>query len=191
MAKVAEIEEAVETARDSGCIDIVLLKATSTYPAKPVDTNISTLPHMREMFRCEVGLSDHTMGVGVAVASVALGAVMIEKHFTLSRADGGVDSAFSAEPDELKDLVIETERAWQSLGEVSYGPIGGENSSLAFRRSLYLVKDMKKGDQITRENMRAIRPGFGLAPKHYEQVIGKIINRDVKRGTALSWDLIG
>ncbi len=191
MASVGEIAEAVETARESGCKDIVLLKATSTYPATPEDTNISTLPHMRQLFGCEVGLSDHTMGLGVAVASVALGAVMIEKHFTLSRREGGVDAAFSAEPHELRELVVETERAWQSLGRVEYGPVGKEIKSLVFRRSLYIVKDVNKGETLTEENVRAIRPGNGLAPKYFNHVIGKRVNRPVKRGTALNWEIIG
>ncbi len=191
MASVAELDESVRAARDAGCRDLVLLKCTSTYPASPEDTNALTIPHMRELFGCEVGLSDHTMGVGVAVASIALGATIIEKHFTLSRAEGGVDSAFSLEPAELTQLVVETERAWQSLGHVHYGPTEAEKKSLRYRRSLYIVKDLKIGDVLTRENVRAIRPGLGLPTKHLEQVLGKSVKRSVKRGTALTWELLG
>lgn len=190
MASAAELEETVGAARDAGCRDLVLLKCTSTYPASPADTNIFTIPDLRRRFGCEVGLSDHTMGIGVAVASIALGATLIEKHFTLSRADGGVDSAFSMEPEEMRQLVVETERAWQALGEVAYGPTVAEADSIQFRRSLYIVKDLKAGEALTPENLRAIRPGHGLAPKHYESVLGRRIRRDVPRGTALSWELL-
>jgi N-acetylneuraminate synthase len=190
MASAAELDETVRAAREAGCKDLLLLKCTSTYPAMPDDTNILTIPHLRELFKCEVGLSDHTMGVGVAVASVALGAVLIEKHFTLNRADGGVDSTFSMEPAELAQLVAETERAWRSLGKVSYGPSEAEKKSLQFRRSLYVVKELKAGDVLTRENVRSIRPGFGLPTKYLDQVLGRRVRSDVKRGTALSWDLL-
>lgn len=190
MATVSEIEDAVNAARRAGCEKIVLLKCTSTYPATPENTNILTIPHLRELFGTQVGLSDHTMGVGVSVASVALGAVLIEKHFTLRRSDGGVDSAFSLEPDELKSLVIESERAWQSLGHVRYGPTEKEKSSLQFRRSLYVVTDLKAGDVITKENVRPIRPGLGMAPKFYSDILGKKILKNAERGTPLSWDLI-
>lgn len=190
MATAAELDETVRAAREAGCKDLVLLKCTSTYPATPQNTNLFTIPHLRELFRCEVGLSDHTMGVGVSVAGVALGATVIEKHFTLSRADGGVDSDFSLEPAELTQLVIETERAWQALGGVSYGPTETEKASLQFRRSLYVVQDLKAGDVLTRENLRCIRPGYGLPPKYYEQLLGKTVRCDVERGTPMQWDLI-
>ena len=190
MASVAELDETVRAARESGCRDLILLKCTSTYPATPENTNILTIPHIRELFQCEVGLSDHTMGVGVSVASVALGATVIEKHFTLNRADGGVDSAFSLEPAEMAQLVLETERAWQALGQVSYGPTAAEKKSLQFRRSLYIVQDIKAGDVLTRANVRAIRPGYGLPTKYLDRVLGKAVKQDVKRGTALVWDLI-
>jgi N-acetylneuraminate synthase len=190
MATVAELDETVRAARESGCKDLVLLKCTSTYPSTAADTNIATIPHLRELFNCEVGLSDHTMGVGVSVASVALGATVIEKHFTLSRADGGVDSAFSMEPAEMAQLVLETERAWQALGNIHYGPTEAETKSLQYRRSLYVVKDIKAGDVLTRENVRAIRPGLGLPTKYLEIVIGKVVKMNVKRGTALSWELL-
>jgi N-acetylneuraminate synthase len=145
---------------------------------------------MQQLFDCPVGLSDHTMGIGVAVASVALGACLIEKHFTLSRAEGGVDSVFSIEPEEMKQLVIESERAWQALGRLSYGPGEQESKSLKFRRSLYICRDMAEGEVLTTDNLRIVRPGYGLEPKYYEVLIGKKVNRAVKKGTPLSWDLI-
>jgi pseudaminic acid synthase len=191
MATVAELDETVRAAREAGCRDLILLKCTSTYPATAENTNILTIPHLREMFDCEVGLSDHTMGVGVPVASVALGASVIEKHFTLNRADGGVDSKFSLQPAEMAQLVIETERAWQALGQVSYGPTAAEKKSIQFRRSLYVVQALKSGDVLTRENVRAIRPGLGLPTKYLEQVLGRRIKKDTNFGTALSWDLLG
>jgi pseudaminic acid synthase len=191
MATVAELDETVRTARESGCQDIILLKCTSTYPASPEDTNILTIPHLRDLFEVQVGLSDHTMGVGVAVASVALGATLIEKHFTLARADGGVDSAFSLEPDELQTLVVETERARLALGKVCYGQTEKEKRSLQFRRSLYVVRDMNAGDRFTPDNLRAIRPGLGLPPKYYDRLLGKHVIHDVKKGTPVSWELIG
>lgn len=191
MATVAELDETVRAAHEAGCKALILLKCTSTYPATPENTNILTIPHMRDLFKCEVGLSDHTMGIGVSVASVALGATVIEKHFTLSRAEGGVDSAFSMEPYEMADLVINAERAWQALGEISYGPIPAEERSIQFRRSLYVVEDTKAGEILTSQNVRAIRPGFGMAPKYLDRVLNKRLNKDVKKGTALTWDLIG
>jgi pseudaminic acid synthase len=187
MATIAEIDETVREARKAGCKDLVLLKCTSTYPATAENTNILTIPHMKEMFNCEVGLSDHTMGIGVSVASAALGATVIEKHFTLNRADGGVDSTFSMEPAEMAHLVIETKRAWQALGKISYGPTEAEKKSLQYRRSLYVVKDIKAGEIITKENVRAIRPGFGLPTKYTDLVFGMRITSDLKRGTALKW----
>lgn len=190
MATVAELDETVRAAREAGCKDLILLKCTSTYPATAENTNILTIPHLRELFGCEVGLSDHTMGVGVSVASIALGATIVEKHFTLNRADGGVDSSFSMEPAEMSQLVAETDRAWHALGQVSYGPTAAEKISLQFRRSLYIVQDLKMGDVLTRENMRAIRPGLGLPTKNYEILLGKKIKKDVRKGTAISWDIL-
>jgi N-acetylneuraminate synthase len=190
MASIAELDDTVRAARQAGCKDLVLLKCTSTYPATADNTNILTIPHMREMFGCEVGLSDHTMGVGVSVASVALGATVIEKHFTLNRADGGVDSSFSMEPAEMTQLVLETERAWQALGCVTYGPTAAEEKSTVFRRSLYVVKDLQAGESLTADNVRAIRPGLGLPTKYFDQVLGKSVKKDVARGTALTWDLV-
>lgn len=190
MATVAELDETVRAARVEGCKDLILLKCTSTYPATAANTNILTIPHMRELFGCEVGLSDHTMGVGVSVASVALGATVIEKHFTLNRADGGVDSNFSMEPAEMAELVVETERAWQALGQVSYGATEAEKKSLQYRRSLYIVQDLKAGDVLSLGNLRAIRPGQGLPPKYLDLLLGKTVKQDVKCGTAVSWELI-
>jgi pseudaminic acid synthase len=190
MATVAELDESVRTARAAGCRELILLKCTSTYPATPENTNISTIPHMRSLFDCQVGLSDHTMGVGVSVASVALGATVIEKHFTLARADGGVDSTFSMEPSEMRQLVVETERAWQSLGRVTYGPVGAEKKSLQFRRSLYVVKDLQPGDELSAENVRAIRPGLGMPTRELEKVLGHRVRGAVARGTPLTWDLL-
>ena len=191
MATLAEIDDAVRAARESGCRDLALLKCTSTYPASPENSNVLTIPHLREMFNCEVGLSDHTMGVGASVAAVAHGATVVEKHFTLNRADGGVDSSFSLEPDELRALVVETERAWQSLGKVCYGPTKAEEKSLGFRRSVYVSADLKAGDMLTLENLRCVRPGFGLSPKNYELLLGRRVNKDVKKGTPMKWELIG
>lgn len=190
LSTMAEIDETVRTARQAGCKDLILLKCTSSYPASPLGTNISTIPNMREAFQCEVGISDHTFGIGVSVACVALGATVIERHFTLARADGGVDSAFSLEPAELSMLVQESERAWQALGRVHYGPVAQESNSMRFRRSLYVVKDMKAGERFTKENLRAIRPGFGLPIKYYDILMGKRVGKDLKRGTPLSWELL-
>jgi len=190
MATLAELDSAVSAARGAGCKDLVLLKCTSNYPASPENTNILTIPNLREIFDCEVGLSDHTMGIGVAVASVGLGATFIEKHFTLRRADGGVDSTFSIEPEEMRSLVVETERAWQALGKVSYGHTEAETKSLAFRRSLYVVQDLKAGDRLTPQNLRAIRPGLGLALRYYESLLGMKVTRDVPRGSPATWEML-
>ncbi|SDP59058.1 pseudaminic acid synthase [Selenomonas ruminantium] len=190
MASVAELDEMVRTAKESGCDDLTLLKCTSSYPATPEGTNLRTIPHMKELFNCKVGLSDHTLGIGAAVASIALGATVIEKHFTLSRAEGGVDSAFSLEPEEMKLLVRECNAAYQALGEIRYNTQAQEKKSLQFRRSLYIVEDMKAGDIITEQNMRRIRPGWGLHPKYYDALLGKKIATDVEKGTKLTWDLI-
>jgi pseudaminic acid synthase len=190
MATEEEIDEALNAAIEAGGNDIVLLKCTSTYPATPESTNILTIPHMSDQFGVPVGLSDHTLGIGVAVASVALGAVAIEKHFTLRRADGGVDASFSMEPEELQKLVIETKQAWQALGCVSYGPTESEKASLKFRRSIYAVKNMKAGEFFTKDTIRVIRPGNGLAPKHLDSVLGKRASREIKRGTPVTWELL-
>ncbi len=189
MASIAELDETVRAVREAGGKDLILLKCTSTYPATPTNSHLQTIPHLEKLFQCQVGLSDHTMGVGVSVAAVALGATVIEKHFTTSRADGGVDSAFSLEPHEMKVLVVETERAWQSLGHIQYGPTHAEQTSVKYRRSLYITKDLRAGDVFTKENVRAIRPGNGLAPKYFDLVIGEKVKQDVKMGTPLSFEL--
>jgi len=190
MATIAELDETVQTLREAGCEQFALLKCTSTYPASPENCNLLTLPHMRDLFGCEVGLSDHTMGIGAAVAGVAYGATLIEKHFTLQREDGGVDSAFSMEPEEMKMLVVESKRAWQSLGKISYGPTEKEKDSLKYRRSLYIAEDMKAGDVLTEKNLRCIRPGYGLPPKYYATLLGRKIKKDVNKGDPIDWDLV-
>lgn len=173
MASLAELDESVEALRSAGCRDLVLLKCTSNYPASPENSNLRTIPHLRELFDCEVGLSDHTLGVGASVGAVAIGATVIEKHFTLDRAAGGVDAAFSMEPAEFRELVVETERAWQALGQVSYGPTEAEKPSLQFRRSIYVTSEIRPGDILTANNVRVIRPGRGLPPKYYDLILGK------------------
>lgn len=188
MASLAELSELVETAKANGCNDLTLLKCTSSYPATPAGSNLATIPHMKALFDCTVGLSDHTLGIGAAVASIAFDAMVIEKHFTLSRAEGGVDAAFSLEPHEMKQLVQEVNAAYEAIGSVHYGLTSQESTK--FRRSLYIVEDMKAGDVITEKNMRSIRPGFGLLPKYYDILLGKKVKCDVKRGTALTWDMI-
>ena len=190
MASIAELDELVRTARENGCRDVRLLKCTSSYPSTPEGTNLLTIPHMRELFNCKGGLSDHTLGIGAAVASVALGATVIEKHFTTSRADGGVDSAFSLELAEMKMLVEEASRAYEALGQIHYGISEQEKKSIQFRRSLYIVEDIQAGEVITEKNMRSIRPGLGLSPKYYDVVIGKKIKSDVRRGTPLSFEVL-
>jgi len=190
MASVAELDETVKILRQRGCENFILLKCSSTYPASPKNSNLITIPHMRDLFQCQIGLSDHTLGIGVAIASVALGATVIEKHFTQSRVDGGVDSAFSLEPTEMRLLVTESERAWESLGHIFYGPTEAEKTSLVFRRSLYVVENMYEGDIFSMANVRAIRPGLGLPPKYLQKFLGKRINKQVKKGTPLTEDLL-
>lgn len=190
MATLAEIDETVRTARQAGCSDLVLLKCTSTYPATPQNTNLRSIPLMAQAFACAVGLSDHTMGCGAAIAAVAFGAVLIEKHFTISRAEGGVDSTFSLEPAEFAQLRTETERAWQALGTASFGVSDAEQASVRYRRSLYIVEDLEAGAILTPANLRAIRPGYGLPPKHMSELMGLPLARAVTRGTPASWDLI-
>jgi pseudaminic acid synthase len=191
MASLGEIDDAVGAARDGGCINLTLLKCTSTYPATPETTNLLTIPHMRQLFGCDIGLSDHTLGIGAAVAATALGATVIEKHFTIARADGGVDSAFSLEPDEFKRMVDETKVAQAALGQVRYGAMPDEQHARSKRRSLYIAADMAKGEVLTKDNLRRIRPGLGLPPKHYEAMLGRTVNRDVEKGTPFTFDLIG
>ena len=188
MASLGELEMAVNTARTAGCKDLILLKCTSTYPSKPKNSNLVTIPHLRELFGVEVGLSDHTMGIGVAVASVALGASVVEKHFTLARADGGVDSAFSLEPQEMASLVKETYNAWQALGNINYGPTQAEMKSLVFRRSIYTCQEITKGEKFDNSNIRIIRPGDGAPPYLYSKIIGKTARKHYSAGTPLSID---
>jgi pseudaminic acid synthase len=190
VSRLADIDESVTLLRQHGINDLILLKCTSTYPASPENTNLVTIPHLQKLFNCMVGLSDHTMGIGAAIAAVALGARVIEKHFTLSRAEGGVDSAFSLEPQELKSLVTETERAFLSLGVVQYGVQSSESKSTLFKRSIYIAKDLSAGETITKDHLKVIRPALGLSPKHLELVIGRQARKDISAGTPLSFDLI-
>lgn len=190
MATLEEIEEAVEAAKTAGCEQIALLKCTSNYPTNPKDSHLRTIPYLKERFQVEVGLSDHTLGVAAAVTSVALGATIIEKHFTLSRAEGGVDADFSLEPHEFKTLVDEVNVAHQALGQVRLGPTESEMPSLNHRRSLYVTQDIEAGEVLTENNIRAIRPGLGLLPKHYNTVLGKKACSPISRGTPLDWHLI-
>ena len=188
LATEKEIKEAVETLKIGGCNQFALLKCTSAYPASPENSNILTIPELRKNFNCEVGLSDHTMGIGVALAAISHGATIIEKHFTLNRQDGGVDSSFSIEPEEMKILVKESIRTWQSLGKISYGPTESEKDGIKFRRSIYIVEDVDSGEKLTKEKIRIIRPGKGLAPKYYNELLGLRVNQKIKKGTALTWD---
>ncbi|MCH8536590.1 MAG: pseudaminic acid synthase [Alkalimonas sp.] len=190
MASLSELAESVEVLRKNGCDDLILLKCTSNYPARPVDANLRTIPHLAELFQCQVGLSDHTPGVGVSVAAVALGATVIEKHFVLDRQGGEVDAEFSLEPNELKMLVEETARAHDALGHVHYGCTEKEVASRLHRRSLCIAEPMRKGDIFTEQNLRSVRPGLGLAPKYLPLFIGKAIQRDADIGTPLSWELL-
>ena len=190
VSSIADIDETVRLLRNEGCENFILLKCTSTYPATPENTNINTIPHLSKLYNCIVGLSDHTMGIGVSVAAVALGARVIEKHFTLRRADGGVDSAFSLEPEELKALVVETKNAYLSLGEISYGVQQAEEKSKFFKRSIYVSKDIAVGGIFTNENLKIIRPGNGLAPKFIDDIIGKKAKCFIKAGTPLNWDIL-
>ena len=176
----------MRTAREAGCTQLVLLKCTSNYPSSSENTNLRTIPHLRQLFNTEVGLSDHTMGIGAAVAAIALGSSVVEKHFTLARADGGVDSAFSLEPSELSTLVQETERAWQALGEVRYGPTEAEQKSLVFRRSIYVAEDIAEGDLFSTQNFQFVRPVNGAPPSFYKQIFGLDAMRCYQAGTPFS-----
>jgi len=190
MASIEEISESVQVARSNGCRQLILLQCTSAYPANPADTHLRTIKHMQELFGVQVGLSDHTLGIGVSVAAVALGATVIEKHLTLSRNDGGVDSAFSLNPSELSSLVSESRAAWSAIGRVQYGFGSSEQLSKSHRRSLYFVEDIAQGEEISRQNVRAIRPGLGLPVKHLQSVLGKTARVAIKRGTPVSWDYL-
>ncbi len=186
-SNLEEIATSVQFLRESGCKDLVLLKCTSTYPSSPESSNLITIPHMSKLFNCEVGLSDHTGGIGVAVASIALGARIIEKHFTLSRADGGVDSDFSMEPEEMSKLVIETQRAYLSLGEIQYDVQKSEQKSRFYKRSIYVSEDVKMGETIESHNVRVIRPSLGIAPKYYSKILGLTFSQNLEKGTPLQW----
>jgi len=190
VSNLSDIDESVRLLRSLGCENLVLLKCTSTYPATPENTNLATIPYLEQVFHCTAGLSDHTMGIGASVAAVALGARVIEKHFTLRRADGGVDSTFSLEPEELKSLVIETERAFLALGTVQLTIQKSEEKSKKFKRSIYVSRDIKAGETFGPDNLSVIRPGDGLAPKFLEQVIGRKASREIKAGSPLSWNII-
>ena len=190
MASEAEIVEAVEAARGAGAAQLALLKCTSAYPAQPEETNLRSIPELARRFGCPVGLSDHTMGIAVPAAAVALGACIVEKHLCLRRADGGPDSAFSLEPSEFKAMVEAVRTAERALGSVQFGSGPHEVNSLRFRRSLFVVEDIKKGQMFTKQNLRSIRPGNGLHPRHFQEVLGKRAACDVERGTALNWELV-
>jgi pseudaminic acid synthase len=189
-ASISDVDTAVRTIRAEGNDQVVVLACTSSYPALPSESNLRSIPVIRDTFDVVVGLSDHTKGIGAAVAGVALGACLIEKHVTLARADGGVDSDFSLEPHELAALATETEVAWQALGEVRLDPTAGEAESRRLRRSLYVVADVRAGDVVTEDNVRSIRPAGGLEPVHLDTVLGRTFRADVARGTALGWDLV-
>ena len=190
MASISEVEEAVNTARESGCKQLILLKCTSNYPSDPYDSNVLTIPHLKKLFNCEVGFSDHTLGIGASLSAVAHGATVIERHVTLNRKEGGVDSAFSLEPDELKTLVIESERAWKSLGSVKYGPNDSEKESLKFRRSIFISKDVKKGEIFSESNIKIVRPNMGLHPRYLNLVLGKKSKADYSKGTPISFEML-
>ena len=191
VSTLQDIIESVEVLRKAGCTNIILLICTSTYPATPENTNLITIPDMQDKHKCIIGLSDHTMGTGVSVAAVALGARVIEKHFTLRRDDGGVDSSFSLEPEELKALVVETERAFLALGNVFYGIQPAEEKSVFFKRSIYVSKDINKGETLTKDNLRIIRPANGLAPKYWDDVLGKVAKEYLKAGSPLNMEDLG
>lgn len=191
MATLAEIEDAVKTLREEGCEELALLKCTSAYPSLPEDMNLRTIPHLAEAFQVPVGLSDHTLGIAVPVAAVALGACIVEKHLTLRRSDGGPDAEFSLEPDEFAEMVKAIRTAESALGKVSYEATEKENASRVFRRSLFVVQNVSKGAVLTAENTRSIRPGYGLPPKYLPLVLGRVAARDIERGSPLRWEDIG
>ena len=191
MANLTEIEEAVMTLREAGCVEIAILKCTSAYPAPAEEMNLRTIPHLSEAFSCPVGLSDHTLGIAVPVAAVSLGACIIEKHFTLSRSIPGPDSAFSLEPHEFREMVKSIRIVEKALGTITYTPSEQEAKMQAYRRSLFVVKDIKAGDRFTQDNVRSIRPGYGLHPKYLSNILGRNASRDIERGTPVSWDLAG
>ena len=190
LASISEIEDAVNVLKEENCDQFALLKCTSAYPASPENSNVLTIPDLRKKFNCEVGLSDHTVGIGAALAAISHGATIVEKHFTLDRNDGGVDSSFSIEPNELKLLVDESKKTWQALGTIKYGVTESEKIGLQFRRSIYVIKDIDKDEQLTNKNIRIIRPGKGLLPKHFDKILGKKVNQKISRGTPMSWEFL-
>ena len=190
MATLSEIEDAVLTARSSGCDQITLLKCTSNYPADPSNSNLKTIPNIKEVFKCEVGLSDHTLGIGVAIGAISLGANIIEKHFTISRKDGGIDSAFSMEPNEFAQLRREGDNAWRALGSIKYGGSESEVKSKEHRRSIYIAEDLMAGEKLNNKNIRIVRPGYGLPPKYFEKVLGYRVKRNIAAGTPITWELL-
>ncbi len=188
LASIAELEAAVSAAISEGCENLILLKCTSTYPAKPTNSNLKTIPHLKELFNCQVGLSDHTLGLGVSLGAIALGATVIEKHFTLSRKEGGVDSAFSLEPEEFRSLKDESIKVWESLGKIKYGYTDEEKNSLIFRRSIYIAKDIKSGEKFSEKNLKIIRPGDGAPPNLFEKIIGKVSKKNLQKGSPLKFE---
>ncbi|MEI6420825.1 MAG: pseudaminic acid synthase, partial [Lentisphaerota bacterium] len=190
MASFAELQDVVNTVHNTGNRQIILLKCTTAYPASPSSFNLKTIPDLAKKFGVLPGLSDHSKGIAVSIAAVSMGACVVEKHLTLRRDDGGVDSAFSLEPEEFAAMVKECKQAWEALGSVSYGPTESEIPSLRGRRSLYFSRDLQAGDALTPENVRSIRPGLGLPPKHYNEVMGKKVKSAVTKGTPLSWNII-
>jgi pseudaminic acid synthase len=190
LANLEEIERALQTVRDNGDPPVILLHCISAYPAPMEEANVRTVPDLAARFGVVSGLSDHTMGSAASVAAVSIGACVIEKHFTLARADGGPDSAFSLEPHEFKALVQDCKDAWRALGVVGYDLKGSENGSIVFRRSLYVVQDVEAGQPLSKDNVRSIRPGYGLPPRHLDEVLGKVATRPLKRGEALAWDML-
>ena len=190
MATLGEIDEAVNTAIKAGASDLALLKCSSSYPASPEHSNIATIPFLKKLFGCEVGLSDHTLGIGVPLAAIACGASIVEKHLTLDRGDGGVDSGFSSEPQEIEQLVSESKRVWQSLGHVQFGPTAGDIGSMSGRRSIYLCENVSRGDVASASNIKVVRPNKGLPPKYYDFILGRKFNSDFSKGDPLNWDML-
>ncbi len=190
LASLSELSESIEVIKEYGSGDFAVLKCTSSYPANPKNSNILSIPHMKKLFNCEIGLSDHTLGIGASIAAISHGASIIEKHFTIDRSEGGVDSAFSLDPSELNSLVVESRRAWESLGSVKYGPTDDEKKSLIFRRSIYVAEDLNKGEKLTKKNLRIVRPGLGISPKYYNLLLNKKVIKDTKKGTPFNWDLV-
>ena len=190
MASLEELDEVINYIVNNGVSDFAILKCTSNYPASPSDSNLITIPNLRKIYDCEIGFSDHTLGLGASLAAIGLGATIIEKHFTLNRLDGGVDSSFSLNPTEMEQLVNESENAWLSVGNIQFGPSKSEVETIKQRRSIYIAKNIKKGEIITEKHLKIIRPGFGIKPKYYKTIKGMTIKKDVEKGTAFSWEFL-